>query len=221
MKKLNVRMDAVNDEARSSDKALVGGVLCAIISFAVIAAGILSVGCQSIAPLVELGMDILDAVQTNAVVSAEEPADDPGGVASESGGSVLDSVAFSGLVWTYGGFDGSRAAASSPSISNLSCNGSKVSYTWSIGLADWGLGYDDAGAIFAVFIEQPDGSWVGGKVDWVSTSRTSRDFKHMLSYNNWPKSGVSLPLATGTRVAVVVVSANGALRSNVAVAIVP
>ena len=36
------------------------------------------------------------------------------------------------------------------------------------------------------------GSWSGGKFDWISTSRTSRDFKNIYSgYNGWSSSMLS------------------------------
>ena len=130
--------------------------------------------------------------------------------------SAVDAVAYSSLQWRWGGFYGGGAKLDSPRISNLRTNGRELTYKWEVGLSGWGLGHTDAGAICAVFFEQPDGRWIGGKFDWVSTSRASRELKHVTSYNNWPQSGITLPHSG--RVAFVVVSADGKLRSNVVVA---
>ena len=128
---------------------------------------------------------------------------------------VGDAVPFSSLQWVYGGFKANGAVLSTPRLSNASCNGRVYYYKWDVGLNSWGLGNGDAGAICAVFIER-DGKWIGGKFDWVSTSRSFRELKHLESYNTWPSSGIKLPLRG--KVAFVVVSANGKLRSNVILA---
>ena len=126
-----------------------------------------------------------------------------------------DAVPFPSLQWQYGGFNANGAVLSTPRLSNASCNGRVYYYRWDVGLSGWGLGNGDAGAVCAVFIER-DGRWVGGKFDWVSTSRSFRELKHLESYSDWPSSGIKLPLRG--RVAFVVVSANGKLRSNVILA---
>ena len=126
-----------------------------------------------------------------------------------------DAVAFPSLQWQYGGFNANGAVLSTPRLSNASCNGRAYYYKWDVGLSGWGLGNGDAGAICAVFIER-DGRWIGGKFDWVSTSRAFRELKHLESYSTWPSSGIKLPLRG--KVAFVVVSANGKLRSNVILA---
>lgn len=141
-----------------------------------------------------------------------EPAPDP----HPQPPSAVDAVAYSSLKWRWGGFNGGGAKLDSPRISNLRTDGRNLTYKWDVGLNVWGLGHTDPGAICAVFFEQSDGSWMGGKFDWVSTSRASRELKHVESYKNWPSSGIRLP-HTG-RIAFVVTSANGKRRSNVVVA---
>ena len=128
----------------------------------------------------------------------------------------VDAVPFDSLAWTYGGFNGSSAILDTPRLSNASCNGSTYSYKWDVGMSGWGASDSDySKSICAVFIER-DGQWVGGKFDWVSTSRSFRELKHLESYSDWPSSGIKLPLRG--KVAFVVVSANGKLRSNVILA---
>lgn len=129
-----------------------------------------------------------------------------------TGGDAMD---YALLRWQYGGVNASGAKFDSPRLSGLSCNGRSVSYRWDVGMAGWGLGNGDAGAICCVFFER-DGQWIGGKFDWVSVSRTNRELKHVESYSNWPSSGIKLPWRG--KVAFVVVSADGRRRSNVVIA---
>jgi len=124
-----------------------------------------------------------------------------------------DAVDYSLLQWEFGGFNGANARLDTPRLSGASCDGRTVFYKWDVGLDVWGMGHDNADAVCALFIERSDGSWTGGKFDWVSTSRTSRGLGHLEGYNGWSER---LPL-TG-RVAFVVVTADGARRSNVIMA---
>jgi len=153
-----------------------------------------------------------DAKKAEKPVAVEAGTTTPNAGAVDSAG---DAVAFSSLQWQYGGMKAGGAVLSTPRLSNASCNGRVYYYKWDVGLSGWGLGNGDAGAICAVFIER-DGKWIGGKFDWVSTSRALRELKHLESYSDWPSSGIKLPLRG--KVAFVVVSANGKLRSNVILA---
>ena len=81
-----------------------------------------------------------------------------------------------------------------------------LSYSWTGDtLASWGLAYDDASAALAcLFVQKADGSWVGGKFDWISTSRRSRGLENIqLGYGGWTLAGVPNPCAA----AFVIVSA--------------
>jgi len=79
-------------------------------------------------------------------------------------------------------------------------------------MGDWGLSNGAAGAIAAVFVQREDGSWVGGKFDWVSTSRSSRGLENVLSgYGGWSLAGVPNPC----QICFVVVENSGKRRSNV------
>ena len=134
--------------------------------------------------------------------SSDAPPHDPGQTPTPTP-TPGDAVPFASLQWAFGGFDGSKATLSTPRLSNASCNGKVLYYKWDVGLAGWGLSHGDAGAVCAAFIER-NGQWIGGKFDWVSTSRASRELKHMESYNNWPSSGIKLPIRG--KVAFVVIS---------------
>lgn len=126
-----------------------------------------------------------------------------------------DAVAFSSLNWSFGGFDGSKAAISSASIGNLSIAGNKMTYSWTGDtLATWGLGDHEAGALCCLFVKRSDDTWVGGKFDWISTDRTSRTLEHVTNtpgYNGWTLDNVPNPCEA----AFVIVSADGKKRTNV------
>ncbi len=141
------------------------------------------------------------------------------GVASEepTGGgddNVADAVDFSLLQWQFGGFGGGSAQlASNPRISSLSVSHSGMSYAWvSGGCEDLGAASHTDAACLACLFCLIDGQWVGGKFDWISTSRRTRDFKNIDDgYNGWPTDAIS----RGEAFAFVIVSKNGRERTNV------
>jgi hypothetical protein len=165
---------------------------------ALIAAAMLS-GCSTIRDAVDEYRDWRDS-QTNA------PAVPP---ATPS----ADEADYSAFTWAYGGFNGARASLDKPRIAALRMNGmSGLSYRWAgPDLSVWGLGHTDAGALACLFVRRSDGSWIGGKFDWISTSRTTRDFKNLAGYGGWSLAGIPNP----TQAAFVIVSADGRRRSNV------
>lgn len=158
--------------------------------------------------------DLKDAGNDAAEIgNGEKPADTPADTPAQSA-AAGDEVEFARFQWKFGGFNGAGAQRDmSVELANLKNNGRVVSYTWVKGLSAWGFGHTDAGAICAIFVQQADGSWVGGKFDWISTSRASRELKHLENYNGW---NMTLPI--NAPVAFVVVSADGRRRSNVIVA---
>lgn len=90
------------------------------------------------------------------------------------------------VTWCWGGFNGSRAVeVSGARIKNLKVTGSGLSYQWEKG------GCEELGAtsktdcdhtVACLFIE--DGR--GGKFDWISTSRLTRDLKNVeTGYKGW------------------------------------
>ncbi|MBR1608005.1 MAG: hypothetical protein IJ678_00140 [Kiritimatiellae bacterium] len=116
------------------------------------------------------------------------------------------------LAWNFGGFDGSRAVEDpATQIRGLSVSSSGMSYKWAAGsLKNWGLADTDASAIAAAFYW--DGSrWVGGKFDWISTSRTTRDWKNVRDrYNGWNPDA----FFAASRHAFCIVSKDGKKRTN-------
>lgn len=141
----------------------------------------------------------------------------------EAPDNYLDEENFAAFDWSFGGFKGGDAVwggdpgnGSGPVIGNLKMGKDGLSFTYENGLAGWGLEKDDASALACLFVKDNDGNWVGGKFDWISTSRQTRDFKNIYSgYNGWDLSNVPKT----TTVAFVIVSKNGKWRSNVITAL--
>ena len=123
-----------------------------------------------------------------------------------------DSADFSAFQWKFGGVDGSKAKLDSPRVADLRASASSLSYKWEVGLRGWGLANSQADALACLFVERSDGTIVGGKFDWVSTSRRTRDLKNVFGgYQKWSLEGVPNPC----RIHFVVLSADGRKRSNV------
>ena len=125
----------------------------------------------------------------------------------------LDAVDFASLQWKFGGVAGSKAKLDSPRISALSAGSKSISYKWDKGLSAWGLANDDASALACLFVEREDGSIVGGKFDWVSTSRASRGLENVFDgYSGWTLDGVPNPC----KCYFLVLSRDARKRSNIA-----
>jgi hypothetical protein len=164
------------------------------------------VGCESD----EQSGNFWNEQETPAPAAAQTSHPDNSNTASLT---VGDEAPFSAFQFTYGGFNGSGAALSEPRIANLRISGGSLSYSWTgPTLAAWGLGDRDAGALCCLFVKNNAGAWIGGKFDWISTSRTSRDLGHVTGgYNGWSLSGVPNPCEA----AFVIVNAGGSRRTNV------
>ena len=126
-----------------------------------------------------------------------------------------DEVPFDSLSWNYGGFRGGSAVKTTAAISGLKATAKNMSYHWKTG------GCETLGAsshsdynhtIACFFVQRGDGRWVGGKFDFISTSRTSRGFENIYDgYGGWSLSGVPNPCPC----AFVIVSTDGKRRTNV------
>lgn len=127
--------------------------------------------------------------------------------------SAGDAVSFGSLNWSYGGINGSGASKTSATIKNLSISGRTLSYSWGgTTLSSWGLSDSNAGAFACLFVKNKSGAWVGGKFDWISTSRTTRDLENVLhGYSGWSLANVPNPC----QAAFVIVSSDRKKRTNV------
>ena len=202
-----------NDE--NDDREYWNGLAITVGAAAALCAALLLCGCSTIRDVVDEYRDWRDS-QTNAPAVPPDVPDTPPatpGTPTQPDTPAADEADYSAFTWAYGGFNGARAALDKPRIESLRMNGmSGLSYRWAgPNLSAWGLSHTDAGALACLFLQRADGSWVGGKFDWISSSRTTRDFKNLGGYNGWTLAGIPNPC----RAAFVIVSADGRRRSNV------
>lgn len=128
--------------------------------------------------------------------------------------SAEDAVDFSSLNFCWGGFKGGSAKLDSKArIYNLSVSSSGMSYKWmGGGCENIGASSSTDASCLACLFCLIDGKWQGGKFDWISTSRTTRDFANIKDgYNGWDKSAIS----KAKKYAFVIVSKDGKKRTNV------
>lgn len=149
---------------------------------------------------------------------AEQSQDSATGASVEVGDSsgVVESASSFVADWRYGGFNGSRAAeAPGCRIGSLRVTSTSLSYKWVSGGCET-LGAKDRGdyshtIAAAFYFDEKAGRWVGGKFDWISTSRTSRTFENIVDgYGGWD----AVEFFRATRHGFCIVSADGKHRSN-------
>jgi len=176
-----------------------------------------------------------DASDPPAAATPEKPATSPSAVSADPNGSVgvdgpgfekpsgagasdaADAVEFSSLDWCWGGVKGGGAQlVDGCRIGSLRVTSSGLSYAWEQGGCErlGATSREDYSQTLACLFVRIGGRWQGGKVDWVSTSRTSRDFKNIAAgYNGWDKGAVGKADAF----AFVIVGGDGKRRTNVIV----
>lgn len=199
-----------------------------IVFVMVVIVGVATVGCSTLkyitkttiarldAKDLEWRQKFLDAAVSNFLAKVESgdikilPDQELG----DSGNS--DQLDFSLLNFTYGGFKAGGAVITdqSPLISNLTFDKRSLYFKYDKGLSGWGLAHSEAGAICAVFFKNTEGKWIGGKFDWISTSRASRELKHCTTeptYSNWTMAGIPNPCEA----VFVIFDRTGRQRSNI------
>ena len=122
----------------------------------------------------------------------------------------IDAINFAELNWTYGGSNSSGAKLDNVRIADLNIDTPYgMSITWVEGLHHRGYANTDPRAMACLFCKI-DGKWRGGKFEWISTSRTHRDFKNIRDkYANWDPTYLN-----AKEFAFVIVSGDGSKRSN-------
>ncbi len=182
----------------------------------------LTAGCENADPNPDVSWNGVSnqnaAPQQNAAPEPSSTSDEPSAPSNGSTGGVpgvdayADQAPFGSFRWSYGGFNGSGATHSGVNLSGLKISKGGFSFQYDNNLSAWGLSNGDASALACFFVQKSDGSWVGGKFDWISSSRTYRDLNHLHSgYGGWTLAGVPNPC----RAAFVIVSKDGSKRSNV------
>lgn len=131
--------------------------------------------------------------------------------------NIIDDIYFGELDWCFGGFKGDGADRDRVLICNLEMAKKGLRFIYLQDLSVWGMDYTDySGALACLFVCDNDGNWVGGKFDWISSSRNKRDFENIYTgYHGWSLRNVPNPCTA----AFVIVSADGKKRSNVISAI--
>ena len=126
-----------------------------------------------------------------------------------------DAVDFASLDWCWGGFNGKNAKpVADVEIDSLKVSGN-LTYKWVRGGCEklGATSREDADHTICALFCKLDGKWQGGKFDWISTSRLSRDFKNVRDgYGGWRKDAIEAAEAY----AFVICSSDGKRRSNVA-----
>ena len=113
--------------------------------------------------------------------------------------------------WKYGGFNGANAVEDKVKIELVGITPAGISYRWVTDLSAWGVSHTDASQVLAcAFVRNNAGEYVGGKFDWVSSSRSYRGFSHLSNYSGWTLKDVPNP----TTLYFVVVHKDGRRRSN-------
>lgn len=149
------------------------------------------------------------AGETGAGSGGETPSETP----SEAP-AAADQVPFGSLKWRYGGVNGSGARASGVAISSASFSSGGMSFKYVRDLSAWGYSSGALGGYACLFVQNQSGAWVGGKFDWISSSRKSRDFKNVYGgYAGWSLADVPNPC----NAAFVIISPDAKKRSNVIV----
>ena len=129
--------------------------------------------------------------------------------------NYVDDISYELLHWKYGGFRAStNAVRSIVTVSGLRFSRDGMRLNWVRDLGAWGIPYEEPDALACLFVKTESGEWVGGKFDWISSSRDTRDFKNIYGgYEGWNLRGVPNPCEA----AFVVFRKDGRRRSNIAV----
>lgn len=134
--------------------------------------------------------------------------------APDSGSASAPATFSPALDFRYGGFKGESAKeVAGCRIGSLRVSGSGLSYRWEKGGCEalGASGPTDYSQTVACAFYEDGGRWVGGKFDWISTSRTSRSFENIKSgYNGWDAAA----FFGAKRHGFCIVSKDGKRRSN-------
>jgi hypothetical protein len=95
------------------------------------------------------------------------------------------------IIWEYGGFSaGSAVEDPETVIGNCRIGKTVMSYRWEKGdLSKWGIKdpHDASKALACAFFwSEANKAWIGGKFDWISSDRLSRNLENIDSgYKGW------------------------------------
>ena len=146
---------------------------------------------------------------SNAAAPSAEPSSSGDAADADVG---ADQAPFGSFSWSFGGKPNGRGARNGGVIlSGARFSADGVSFSYSKDLSAWGYSRDALGGVACLFVQKENGQWVGGKFDWISSSRRSRDFANVYAgYEGWSLAGVPNPCTA----AFVIISPDGKRRSN-------
>jgi len=123
-----------------------------------------------------------------------------------------DEVDFALFNWNFGGLNGANAKLTDVLVSDVKFNSKGLSYKWKENnLSSWGYERTQADGRTCVFYKK-DGKWYGGFFEWVSTSRTTRNWTNIKEgYKKWKWNDIP----NGAEGAFVILSKDGKKRTNV------
>lgn len=156
------------------------------------------------------------AVQVKEARDAAVEDAQPGETPSAGGPTASTTAAPANLVFRFGGVDGSRAVEDpNAQIADLRMTKSGMTYRWAAGGCE-NLGAKDRGdysrtLACAFYWSEKEQAWIGGKFDFVSTSRTTRSWNNINDgYRRWDaKAFFAAP-----KRAFCIVSTDGRKRTN-------
>ena len=209
-------------------QALASSVVLALFALAMLVApAALLTGCASLpADPATRAAAVSNAVDTATLLldaawehwAKHHPQDDPAtaeaAAADPASTEAAATVAGPVLDFRWGGFRGGGAVEDpATQIRDFRMDKNGMRYAWAKGdLSNWGLERTSAGALICAFyFDEKEQRWIGGKFDWISTSRLTRSWTNVREgYHGW-KAG---PFFAAKRRAICIVSANGRQRTN-------
>lgn len=165
-----------------------------------------------------LKAELVAEVSDKVDIDGDKPEKDDGGVfdtEEEPPKIDYDGVSFADLLWDYGGFVGANALpVDGVEIALDSVNPSGLRYHFEEGnlsALSAANSHDNPDCLACLFCLL-DGEWRGGKFDWISSDRLSRDFHNISTgYHGWPPDAIRR--AAGF--AFVILSKDGKRRTNI------
>lgn len=129
--------------------------------------------------------------------------------------NYVDDIPYDLLQWKYGGFKPpTNAVRSTVVVSDLRVNRGGFRFKWVRDIGAWGVPYEVPDALACFFVKNNAGEWVGGKFEWISSSRSTREFTNIRDgYHGWNLKDVPNPC----EVAFLVFRKDGKRRSNIVV----
>ena len=98
--------------------------------------------------------------------------------------------------WSYGGFNGSKTVSVGNVIKDLKAEGNNMSYSWTISETEavrllGSKEKTEPDLLACFFVTTSSGEIVGGKFEWISVSRKTRQFGNIYGkYNGWSLANV-------------------------------